>query len=78
MKFKETLSPSTVRHLIGPVSESAPGYSMMRAALESAVRSEADWIYRKIALRWCEGHAVLRLYRRLRGEKSEWSRGRCK
>jgi hypothetical protein len=71
MKFKKSLSPSTVRRLIGPISESAPAYSMMRAALESPVVSEADWICRKIARRWCEAHAVVRLYRQLRGGKFE-------
>ena len=61
MKFKKPLSPSTVRRLIGPISESAPGYSMMRAALESPVVSEAHWICRKIARLWCAAHAVVRL-----------------
>jgi hypothetical protein len=77
MKFKEPLSPSTVRRSIGPVSESAPGYSVMRSALESPVRSEADWVCRKIARRWCEVHALVRLYRRLRGEKSVWKGRGC-
>jgi hypothetical protein len=71
MKFKKPLSSSTVRRLIGPVPESAPAYSTMRAALESPVLSEAGWICRKIARRWCEAHALVRLYRRLRVEKSE-------
>jgi len=78
MKFKEPLSPSTIRRLIDPVSESAPGYSVMRSALESSVCSEADWICRKIARRWCEAHALERLYWRLRGMKSEWKRRGCK
>jgi hypothetical protein len=43
----------------------------MRAALESPVLSEAGWICRKIARRWCEAHALVRLYRRLKVEKSE-------
>ena len=44
--------------------------------LAQNVLLESDWICRKLARRWCETHALMRPYRRLKGEKSEWSR-RC-